>query len=192
VPRHQLDVVPRRAGRPRLRQQDRAFSGAASSLLPRARWRSFFVEPDTLLRWHRELLAGRGSYPKRSPGRPPTAPEVGALVLRVARENPRWGYKRIAGLVGLGLTVSSSSARNMLRVAGLPPANDSILPPGSDRAGGPDSRAARRVLVLSRNGTRGLRSPRSSDQDCPRTSATPPQAGVRGDAGGAAICTRER
>jgi hypothetical protein len=67
VLRHQLDVLRRQAGRPQLRRQDRAFLAAASRLLPRARWRSFLVQPETLLRWHRELPARRWSYPKRSP-----------------------------------------------------------------------------------------------------------------------------
>jgi putative transposase len=125
VLRHQLDVLRRQAGRPQLRRQDRAFLAAASRLLPRASWRSFLVQPETLLRWHRELLARRWSYPKRSPGRPPIAPKIRAVVLRLARENPRWGYQRIAGeLAGLGLTVSSSSVRNILRAAGLPPAGE--------------------------------------------------------------------
>src|SRR5205823_3041965 len=64
---------------------------------PRRRWSSFFVTPDTLLRWHRRLAARRLTYPGRSPGRPPVRGEVRELVLRLARENPRWGYQRIAG-----------------------------------------------------------------------------------------------
>jgi putative transposase len=125
VLRHQLVVLRRQAGRPQLRHQDRVFLAAASRILPRASWRFFLVRPETLLRWHRELLARRWSYPKRSSGRPPIAPEIRALVLRLARENPRWGYQRIAGeLAGLGLTISASSVRNLLRAAGLPPAGE--------------------------------------------------------------------
>jgi transposase len=125
VLRHELEVLRRQAGRPQLRRQDRAFLAAASRLLPRARWRSFLVQPETLLRWHRELLARRWSYPNQSPGRPPIAAEIRALVMRLARENPRWGYQRIAGeLAGLGMTVSSSRVRNILHAAGLPPAGE--------------------------------------------------------------------
>src|ERR1035441_8283886 len=123
VLRHQLDVLRRQAGRPQLRRQDRAFLAAASRLLPRASWRSFLVQPETLLRWHRELLARRWSYPKRSPGRPPIAPKIRAVVLRLARENPRWGYQRIAGeLAGLGLQIAPTSVRRILAAAGLGPA----------------------------------------------------------------------
>jgi hypothetical protein len=88
VLRHQLDVLRRRAGRPLLRRRDRAFLAAASCLLPRASWRFFFVQPETLLRWHRELLARRWSYARRSPGRGPehirygSGPELAANTLR--------------------------------------------------------------------------------------------------------------
>jgi hypothetical protein len=106
-----------------LRSADRAFLAAASRLLPRKRWGSLFVSPDTLLRWHRELVARRWTYGRLSPGRPPVAREVRELVLRLARENPRWGYQRIAGeLVGLGVQVSATSVRKLMRAAGLGPA----------------------------------------------------------------------
>jgi putative transposase len=103
---------------------DRVFLAAASRLLPRASWRSFVVSPTTLLRWHRWLVARRWTYPRRG-GRPPIGGEIRDLVLRLARENPRWGYQRIAGeLRGLGLTVSASTVRNLLRQAGLGPAGE--------------------------------------------------------------------
>jgi putative transposase len=82
-----------------------------------------FVGPDTLLRWHRQLVARRWTDPRRSAGRPPVAAELRKLVLRVARENPRWGYQRIAGeLSSLGVRVSATTVRKLMRAAGLGPA----------------------------------------------------------------------
>jgi transposase InsO family protein len=101
---------------------DRLFLAAASRLLPRARWRSFIITPGTLLRWHRRLVAKRWTYARRA-GRPPIRREVRALVLRLARENRRWGYQRIVGEVkGLGIAVSATTVRTWLRAEGLGPA----------------------------------------------------------------------
>jgi hypothetical protein len=86
VLRHQLEVLRRPAGRPRLRQADRVFLAAAGRVLPRCRWGSLFVTPGTLLRWQRELVARRWTCSHRSVGRPPIAREMRALVLRLARE----------------------------------------------------------------------------------------------------------
>src|SRR5437773_697376 len=95
VLRHQLKVLRRQVGRPKFRPFDRAFLAAAGRILPRDRWASFLVTPQTLLRWHRELVRRKWTYrTKRRPGRPPIDHEVRALVLRLARENPRWGYVR--------------------------------------------------------------------------------------------------
>jgi putative transposase len=75
------------------------------------------------LRWHRQLVARRWTYPARQPGRPPIGTETRELVLRLARENPRWGYQRIAGeLAALGLSIAATTVRKLLREAGLGPA----------------------------------------------------------------------
>jgi hypothetical protein len=101
---HQLTVLERQDARPQLRQADRALLAAFSRVLQRKTWKtSLFVTPGTLLRWHRELVARRWKYPHRRLGRPATAAEVRELVVRLARENPGWGYRRIEReLVGLG------------------------------------------------------------------------------------------
>jgi putative transposase len=125
VLRHELAVLRRQVARASLRPVDRAFLAAASRLLPRTSWRSFFVTPGTLLRWHRQLVARRWTYRQKRLGRPPVASETRALVLRLARENPRWGYQRIAGeLAGLGVAPSATTVRKILREAGLPPAGE--------------------------------------------------------------------
>jgi hypothetical protein len=89
VLRQQLQVLQRQVGRPRLRPVDRVLLAALSRSLPRSAWSSFFVSPATLLRWHRQLVARRWTYPQRGCGRPKTETGVSELVLRMARENPR-------------------------------------------------------------------------------------------------------
>jgi putative transposase len=123
VLRHQLDVLHRQVDRPRLRSSDRAFLAATSRLLPPRCRRGLLVTPQTLLRWHRELVRRQWTYGRVGPGRPPMEPRKRELVLRLARENPRWGYQRIAGeLKKLGLSVSPSTVRRLLTGAGLRPA----------------------------------------------------------------------
>ena len=124
VLRHQLAVLRRHVARPRYSPVDRALLATLARLLSRERWAAFLVTPATLLRWHRELLAWSWIYPRH--GRPaPNAldDEVVALVLRLAPENPRWGYLRIVGeRRKLGVAVSATSVRNVLRRHRLKPA----------------------------------------------------------------------
>jgi putative transposase len=104
VLRHELAILRRRAAPPKLTRADRALLAALSRSLPRAAWTSFPVKPDTLLRWHRQLVARRWTYSHTSPGRPPLESSLRTMILRLARENPHWGYRRIAGeLKGVGI-----------------------------------------------------------------------------------------
>jgi hypothetical protein len=124
VLRHQVKVLQRQVKRPRLHRLDRVVLAAASRALPRSTWSSFLVRPETLLRWNRELVAKKWTY-KRSgrPGRPPVDPEIRDLIVRLGRENPRWGYQRIRGeLLKLGLPVSATTVRTILLRHGLDPA----------------------------------------------------------------------
>jgi putative transposase len=86
--RHQLSVLARQQQRPKLRPADRAFIAALAHLLPQPRRHGLVVTPATLLRWHRDLVRRKWTYPQRRPGRPPTGRELSELVLRLARENP--------------------------------------------------------------------------------------------------------
>ncbi len=124
VLRHQLHVLRRQVARPRFRGSDRLFLAAASRHLARETWRTFLVTPQTLLRWHREPVRRKWSRGTgHRPGRPPLGEATQALILRFARENPRWGYQRIQGeLSKLRLRVSATAIRTLLRRHGLGPA----------------------------------------------------------------------
>ena len=123
VLRHELAILRRTTRRPAITTVDRVLLAVASRLLPRARWQTFIVTPATLLRWHRRLVAKCWTY-ARPVGRPAMRRETRDLVLRLARENPRWGYPRIVGeLKSLGITVSATTVRAWLQAAGLGPAS---------------------------------------------------------------------
>jgi putative transposase len=122
VLRHQLVVLGRQQPRPSFRAADRAFLAPLARMLP-GRRRQLIVTPQTLLRWHRELVRRKWTQPRRRPSRPAVDNRVRQLVLRFASENPRWGHRRIAGeLLKLGLRVSPSTVRRLLLAAGLEPA----------------------------------------------------------------------
>jgi putative transposase len=123
VLRHQLVVLGRQGRRPMLRPADRALLAALARLLPPRRRRGLVVTPQTLLRWHRELVRRKWTQPRRSRGRPPVDDRIRQLVQRFARENPGWGYPRIAGeLLKLGVRVSPSTIRRILLADQLGPA----------------------------------------------------------------------
>jgi len=131
VLRHQITVLERQLGttRPWFSCSDRAFLAALLHRLPWdvvSRFR-LLVRPDTVLRWHRDLLARRHAARSRPgrPGRPRTVRSIRLLVLRLARENPSWGYRRIHGeLLCLGIKVAASMVWEILRQAGIDPAPD--------------------------------------------------------------------
>lgn len=123
VLRHQLKVLSRGARHPLFRRRDRMLLAAASRLLARHRWGAFVVTPRTLLRWHRELVRRKWTYRRRGPGRPGLDQETVELIIRMARDNSRWGYLRIRGeLLKLGVRVSATAIRTVLRRHGLGPA----------------------------------------------------------------------
>ena len=122
--RHQLRVLERQVGRPRWQPTDRVFLAAFSGILPRPDWRSLVPSPQTLLRWHRELVRRKWAAYRRLPRRRRRAPsELHKLILRVARENDGWGFRRIQGeLLKLGYKCSPTTVKKVLRRHGVPPA----------------------------------------------------------------------
>src|ERR1035437_3700336 len=102
--------------------RDRALLAGASRMLPRERWRAFLVHPETITRWQRRLGGHKWTRSDRRPGRPALDPEIRRLIVRLARENPRWGYLRIKGeLQGLGISVSATTIALLLRSHGIGP-----------------------------------------------------------------------
>jgi transposase InsO family protein len=128
--RHQITILERQLGadtRVKFAPEDRAFLAALLTSLPREVLRRLrlLVRPDTVLRWHRDLMRRRHARicrPKR-PGRPPTVRSIRALILRLVRENPGWGYRRVHGeLATLGIKVAPSTVWEILKQEGLDPA----------------------------------------------------------------------
>jgi len=116
VLRHQLVVLRRQVARPRYAPADPMVLATLAKLLPRQRWPVFLVTPATLLRWHRELVARRWTYPHIGTNRAGLPQPVVDLLLRMARENRRWGQLRIVGeCCKLGVAVSATSVRRILR-----------------------------------------------------------------------------
>jgi putative transposase len=123
VLRHELEILRRQLARPKLGTADRALLAAAACHLPRSSQGVLLVTPRTLLRWHRALLRRKWRQPAGRRGRPPLSAEIRELVVRLARENPGWGHRRICGeLAKLGLRVSPTSIRRLLAHARLLPA----------------------------------------------------------------------
>jgi putative transposase len=124
VLRHEVAVLRRQGARPRVDWADRAVVAGLARLLPRSAWRGMLVQPATLLRWHRDLVRRRWTYPHQR-GRPSVAAEIRALVLRLARENPTWGYRRVHGelcCLGYKGRIGASTVWTILHRAGVAPA----------------------------------------------------------------------
>ena len=125
VLRHENSVLRRHAGRIRYEPADRVWLAALARLIPRRHWAEIFpITPATLLAWHRKLAASKyDTSNRRKPGRPPTVRSIARLVVRLAKENPRWGYRRIHGeLTKLGVTIAPSTVWEILHAAGIDPA----------------------------------------------------------------------
>jgi putative transposase len=196
VLRHQLMVFERQVGRPRLRRRDRLVMATSSRALPRARWSSFAVTPQTLLRWHRELVRRKWTFRRASAGgRPSISDELRELILRMGRENPRWGCLRIRSeLAKLGIMVSATKIRTPLRSTVSARLPGEPAPPGASSSGPraegswpPTSSLWRRrgfrpctCSSRSRSGLAGCTSSASPGTRTPRGSPSKPATWRRG------------
>jgi putative transposase len=130
--RHQIIVLQRQITRPQFSETDRTILSLLASALDRHRLADVFliVKPATVIGWHRRLVARHWTQPAaRKPGRPPIDPEIRRLIIRIANENPTWGYRRIQGeLSRLGHHVAASTVWKILRAAGIDPARDRTGP----------------------------------------------------------------
>ena len=134
--RHQVLVLQRQINRPQFNETDRTILALLASVMDRAqRGRALMiVRPSAVIGWHRQLVARRWTQPPTArPGRPPVDPELRSLIIRLARENPRWGYRRVHGeLQRLGLAVAASTVWKILRAAGIDPSRDRTGPSWSE------------------------------------------------------------
>jgi hypothetical protein len=128
-----VSVLRRQVTRPRPSWADRALISTLARLLPKIHRRHLFVTPGTLLRWHADLITRRWATKHRRSGRPPTSPPLRRAILRLASENPDWGYRRIAGeLAGMGRQVGASTVWAILQHAGIAPSPRRSGPPWSE------------------------------------------------------------
>jgi transposase len=121
--RHELSVLRRTVKKPRLNAADRMILAALAMKLPRRAWGGLLVRPETVLGWHRALVHRRWAAfgRRRGPGRPRIDEECRQVIVRLAKQNPRWGYMRIRGeLLKLGFVISASTIRNLLRSYRMP------------------------------------------------------------------------
>lgn len=134
--RHQILVLQRQIGRPQFTNTDRTVLGVLASAMDRARQHTalLIVRPETVLRWHRRLVARHWTQqPTATPGRPPIDPELRRLAIRLARENPTWGYRRVRGELGrLGHTLAASTVWKILRAARIDPGRNRTGPSWSE------------------------------------------------------------
>jgi putative transposase len=124
VLRHQLAVLQRRSPRPRISWPDRAVLAALTRLLPTRRRLGLLVTPATILRWHQRLVSRRWTTQPARPGRPAIPAGLRGLAVRLATENPTWGYRRVHGeLASLGYQIGASTIWTILHSAGIDPSS---------------------------------------------------------------------